>query len=256
MLTSFFIYIQNSGQLSLLELPSRSPLCHLVHLAPSANAALAPHPCLQISYLLSAYFVSLTSLPPQVPRCFSIPRTSSYPLTCSRFFNGMLEVFEPGALNFYTLSHLIPLTLFVSRNRILIHLPLTEFLDSLLSDLIALTPGLAFFLPLTRTLATASSFLLDSACPSSNFLPPSLSSLDPHSDYVGFNNSLSNSSLLFALNVYAFSICFPTTDAKPTPFLPSLFSSPEMSFSEGLQLSSPPLGLKTWGGSIRLSHHF
>ena len=38
------------------------------------------------------------------------------PLNALGFFNGMLGVFEPGALNLYTLFCLIPLTLFVSRN--------------------------------------------------------------------------------------------------------------------------------------------
>ena len=60
-------------------------------------------------------------------------------LTPSGFFNGMLEVSEPGALNCYTLFRLIPLTLFVFRNLTLIYLPLSESLDSLLCDLIAAT---------------------------------------------------------------------------------------------------------------------
>ena len=64
------------------------------------------------------------------------------PLAPSGFFNGMLEVSKPGTLSYYTLFHLIMLTLFLSRNLTLIHLPLSEFLDSL----IAPTPGLAFSL--------------------------------------------------------------------------------------------------------------
>ena len=36
--------------------------------------------------------------------------------TPSGFFNGMLGVSKPGALNCYTFFHLIPLTLFLSRN--------------------------------------------------------------------------------------------------------------------------------------------
>ena len=56
----------------------------------------------------------------------------------------MLEVFEPGALNYFTFFCPSLLTLFVSRNPILTHLPLSGFLDSLLCVLIAPTPGLPF----------------------------------------------------------------------------------------------------------------
>ena len=68
------------------------------------------------------------------------------PLTLSEFFNGMLGVSEPGALNSYTFFRLILLTSSVSRNLILTHLPLFGSLDSLLCDLIAPTPGVAFSL--------------------------------------------------------------------------------------------------------------
>ena len=80
------------------------------------------------------------------------------PLTPSGFFNGILEVSAPRALNYYTLSRLLPLTLFVFKSLNLIHLPLSGSLDSLLCDLISPTPGVAFFLPKPRTLAAASSF--------------------------------------------------------------------------------------------------
>ena len=71
--------------------------------------------------------------------------------TPSRFFNGMLGVSKPGALNFYTLFCLIPLTLFVSRNLTLIHLPLFGSLDSLLCDPMAPTPVLLFFLLMSQS---------------------------------------------------------------------------------------------------------
>ena len=85
-------------------------------------------------------------------------------LTLSGFFNGMLEVFDPGALNYSTFFRPILSTLPASRNPILTHLPLSGFLDSLLCVLIAPTPGLAFSLVMPRTLAAAYPFL--------NFLPP------------------------------------------------------------------------------------
>ena len=84
----------------------------------------------------------------------------------------MLEVSEPGVLNYYTLSRIILLTLFVSRNLALIYFPLFQSLDSLVCNLIALTPGLAFSLPILRTLAVASLFSSDRAYPSLNFLIP------------------------------------------------------------------------------------
>ena len=72
------------------------------------------------------------------------------PLTLSGFFNGMLEVFEPGALNYFTFSRPILLTFSVSRNPIITLLPLSGFLDSLLCVLIAPTPGLACSLDATH----------------------------------------------------------------------------------------------------------
>ena len=86
---------------------------------PSANAALPPHPRLQSSYPPSAHFVS-SSLAESGRKI--------------GFFNGMLAVSEPGALNCYTLSCLIPLNLFVSKNLTLTHLPLSGSLGSLLCN--------------------------------------------------------------------------------------------------------------------------
>ena len=148
----------------------------------SANAALPPHHRLQTSYPSSAYFASSPSAPslsPHSPGCLSTPRSSFFLLTPSGFFNGTMEVLEPGALNFYTFFRFIPLTLFISKNLILIHLPLARSLDSLLCDLIAPTPSLAFFLLMPRTIAAATSFLSGKAYPSRNFLPPLFFCLTP-----------------------------------------------------------------------------
>ena len=99
---------------------------------------------------------------------------SFLPLTPSEFFNGMLEIFEQGALNYFTFFRPILLILFVSSNSILTHLPLSGFLDSLLCVLIVPTAGLAFSLLMPRTIAAASSFSSVRAYPSLNFLPPLL----------------------------------------------------------------------------------
>ena len=121
------------------------------------------------------------SLPPShVPGCFSAPPASSSPLTPSGFFNGMLAVSGQGALNFYTLFRLMPLTFFVSRNLTLIHTPPSKSLDSLLCDLIIPTLGLAFSLQMPGTLAAASSFSSVSAYLFLNFLPPLFLRLTPN----------------------------------------------------------------------------
>ena len=73
-----------------------------------------------------------------------------------------------------------------------------------------------------------------------------LSSLDPYSDYVEVNISLNNSTSLSFLNVYAPYSLLP--NGWQTRFLLSLHSSllQESLHSGGLQLPSPPLGLKRY----------
>ena len=80
----------------------------------------------------------------------------------------MLEVFEPGALNYFTFFRPILLTLYVSRNPILTHLPFSEFFA-------ATHGGVIIFVRQSLSLSELST--------------SSLSSLDPYSDYVGVNNS-------------------------------------------------------------------
>ena len=141
----------------------------------SVNAALSPRPCLQTSYPQSAHSASPSSAPSPPFLAIGRPSTppaSSPPLTLSGFCNGMLEVFEPGALNYFTFFRPILSTLSASRNPILTLLPLSGFLDSLLCVLIAPTPGLAFSLMMSHTLASASSFSSGRAYPFLNFLPP------------------------------------------------------------------------------------
>ena len=130
---------------------SKPPIPHLLILY------LLPLP-LHHRPLLQAIFLRI--LPPLLP------------LTFSRFFNGMLEVSVPGALNYFIFYRPILSTLSASKNPILTHLPLSGFLDFLLCVLIALTPGLAFSLLIPRTSAAASSFLSGRVYPFLNFLPP------------------------------------------------------------------------------------
>ena len=173
-LTTFALQIQSSWQLSLLELPpcrntvtpssvssnmytstvqSGPPLLMLYYRPILVSKPLIAH--LPILYLFSFPLhhrlllldVLLRLLPPLLP------------LILSGFCNGILEVFEPEALNCFTFFCPILSTLSASRNPILTHLPFSEFLNSPLCVLIASIPGLAFSLVMPRTLAAALSSL-------------------------------------------------------------------------------------------------
>ena len=102
------------------------------------------------------------------------------PLTLSWLFNGMLEVFEPGALNYFTFFHPILSTLSAFRNPILTLLPLSGFLDSLLCVLIAPTPGLAFSLLMPRTPSGGVVSFVRQGLFFSEFLPPLFLRLIPN----------------------------------------------------------------------------
>ena len=192
---------------------------------PFANAALPPHYCLQTSYPSATHFVSspLALSPPLMFLAVSLHLLLSLPLlTPSGFFNGMLTISEPGALNYYTFFRLILLTLVVSRNPILTHLPLSGFPDSLICNPIAPTPGMAFSLLMARTVSLifvrqGSSFSALSAF--------SLSSLDPYSHYVRVNICLNNFSSLSFHNVFAPPIRTSLTNGRTDSFSPSILTS-------------------------------
>ena len=179
----------HSGAISLLlleitlRLPPRTPpacIPQLFNLVLFANAALPPHPRLQTSYPPSAHFVSSPSspsLPPLAPGCLYIS-CFLFPLTPSGFFNGILAVSKPGALNCYFLSS-HPVNCICNQRSNLNSSFLSGSLDSLLCNLIASIPCLAFSLVMLRTLATASSFSSGRAYPFLNFLPPLFLRLTP-----------------------------------------------------------------------------
>ena len=140
--------------------------------APSVNAALPPHPCLQTSFPPWAHFISSPSTPSPpslVPGCPSTPPASSTPPDSLRVFQwnaGGLRARSTELLHFLS-SHPVDLICIQESN-----LNSTSgFLDSLLCVLIAPTPGLAFSLLMPRTLAAASSFSSRWAYPSQNSLP-------------------------------------------------------------------------------------
>ena len=171
----------------------------MLHSCPTlVSKLLIPH--LPILYLLPLPFhhrplllaILLHLLPPLLP------------LTLSGFFNGMLEVFEPGALNYFTFFHPILSILSAFRNPILTPLPLSGFLDSLFCVLIVLTPGLAFSLLMPRMPVAALSFSSDRAYPFLNFLPPLF---------------------LRSIPVYAPPIRSSPTDGRTDSFSPSILPS-------------------------------
>ena len=137
----------------------------------------------------------------------------------------MLEVFEPGALNYFTFFRSILSTLSASRNPILTHFPLSGSLDTLLCALIASTLGLAFSPPIPRTLAAALSFSSGRAYPFLNFLPSLFLRFIPPLIMKGLT------SLLTTPLRSLFSMCMPPIRSSPTDgrthsFSPSiLFSS-------------------------------
>ena len=146
-----------------------------VQSGPPTDAALSHHPRLQTSYPPSAHSISPSSAPHHHPLLLAIfPRLLPplLPLTLSGFFNGMLEVSEPGVPNYFIFYRPIQLILSASRNPILTLFSLSGFLDSLFCVLIAPTPGLAFSLLIPPTPAAASSFSSGRAYPFPNFLPP------------------------------------------------------------------------------------
>ena len=152
----------------------------------------------------------------------------------------MLEIFEPGALNYFTLFHLIPLTLSVSRNLILIYLPLSGFLDSLHSDRTHSRPGI---LSPDATHTSSGVIFVRQGLSFSELSTSSLSSLDPYSDYVGVNISLNNSSSVLFLNCTPPPLfALPRHMAEPTPFLSPFSPSPEISSFWGTSTAITPSG--------------
>ena len=135
----------------------------------------------------------------------------------------MLEVFEPGALNYFTFFCPILSTLSAFRNSILTHLPLSGFLDSLRSDCTHSRSGI---LSSDATHASGGVVIfVRQGLSFSELSTSSLSLLDPYSDYVGVNISLNKSSSVSFLNVYAPPICSSPMDGRTDSFSLSILPS-------------------------------
>ena len=121
-------------------------------------------------------------------------------LILSGFFNGMLEVFEPGALNYFTFFPPILSTLCAFRNLILTPLPLSGF-SALRSNRTHSRSGI-----LSPDAAHASGgvfIFVRQGLSFSELSTSSLSSLDPYSDNVRVNISFNKFSSVSFLNGYA-----------------------------------------------------
>ena len=127
-----------------------------VHLAPSANTVLSPHPRQQTTYSLSAHFVSPFSVPSPslmllVVLLFlllsSSPPDSLTVLQCNAGgLRARSSEFFPLYLASFCGSYLYPT---------LTRLPFFGSLDILFCDLLTLVPGLVLFLPMARSRAVA-----------------------------------------------------------------------------------------------------
>ena len=169
------------------------------------------HPTLTFKPLILFPLTSyVLPLHPHLPSCsWMFLYTSCFlfsSLSLLGFFNGILGVFEPGALYLDSLFRLIPLILFVCRNLTLIYLPFSA------SGFSALRSDRTHF----RRLIILSFSELSTS---------SLSSLDPYSNYFGVNISQNYSSSFSFLNVNAQPIRSFPTDSRTNFFSFSILPS-------------------------------
>ena len=129
-LTTFPLQIQSSWLLSLLELspcrntvtPSSDSSDMYTSTVQSGPPLLMLHRCFTlvskppIPHLLILYFLALLLHLPPLLLAALLRLLSPLPPTLSGFFNGMLEVFKPGALNYFTFPLPTLSTLSVSSN--------------------------------------------------------------------------------------------------------------------------------------------
>ena len=149
----------------------------------------------------------------------------------------MLEVFEPGALNYFTFFRPILSTLSVSRNAILNSSSSfrTPGFSALRSDCTHSRSGILY--RNAKHVSGGVIIFVRQGLSFSVLSTSSLSSRDPYSDYVGVNISLDNSSSLTFLNVYAPLFALLRRMAEPTPFLSLFFPPPEISSFWGTSIA-------------------
>ena len=136
-------------------------------------------------------------------------------------------------------THLILLTLFVSRNLSSIHLLLSRSLDSLHHS----RSGTLF--PDAMHASSSITIFVRHGLSFSELSTSSLSLLNPYSDYVVVKISLNNSSSLSLMFMLPLSPLLQQI-TEPTPFLPPFFPPPEISSFWGTSITITPLGLKRY----------
>ena len=202
----------------------------------SANAALLPHPCLQISYSPSAHSVfspSAPSTPSFAPGCPSMPPASSSNPDSLRVlqWNAVgLRARSTELLHFLS-SH--PVDLICIQESNLNSSPSFRIpgFPALQSDRTHSRSGI--FSPDATHASCGVIIFIKKGLSFSDLSNSSLSSLDPYSNYVGVNISLDNSSSLSFLNMYAPPICSSSTDGRTNSFFPSILPSPRNLFILG-----------------------
>ena len=154
----------------------------------------------------------------------------------------MLEVFEPGALNYFTIFRPIPLTLICIKES---NLNSSSFFQihgfyALRIDRTRSRSGI-----LSRDDTHASSGVIIFVRQSLSFselFTSYLSSLDSYSNYVPVNISLNNSYSLAFLKVCALPTCSSPTDGRTDSFFPPFFPPPEISSFWGTSSAITPSG--------------
>ena len=191
----------------------------------SANAALLPHPRLQTSYPPSAHSVSSPSLPSLAPGCPSTPPAFTPPHDSLRVLQwnaGGLRA-RSTELLYFLLSYPVDLICIQESNLNSSSSFRIPGFSALRYDRIHSWSGI--FSPDATHASGSIIIFVRQGLSFSELSTSSLSSLDPHSDYVGVNISLNNSSSLLFINVYAPPIRSSPTDGKTNSFSPSILSS-------------------------------
>ena len=204
-----------------------------------SHPTLVSKPAIPICSFYISFLCSFTTVPCSWSSFYASCLLSS-PTTLSGFFNEMLEVSEPGELNYSAFFLLFLSILSASRNPILTHLPLFWFLDSLLCVLIAPTPSLAFSLVMPHMPVAVLSFSLGRAYFFLNFLPPLFLRLILTLIMYGSMSVITTPPWCHFLMCMPPLFAPPQQMAEPTPSLPLLFPPPEISSFWGTSIAITP----------------
>ena len=249
-LTTFPLQIQSSRQLSLLELPPcRNTVTPSLDFSdmytstvqsgpPSIDAALSPHPRLQTSYPPSAHSISPSFAPS--PPFLTSGSTPPDSLRVLQWNAGGLRARSTELLHFLS-SHPVDLICIQESNLNSSSSFRIPGFSALRSDRTHSRSGILS--PDATHASGGVVIFVRQGLSFSELSTPSLSSLDPYSEYVGVNISLNNSSSVSFLNVYAPLFAPLQRMVEPIPFLPQFFPPPEISIFWGTSIAIAPSGI-------------